>query len=129
MPLVVIDVRGIPPGCHKVEQSDLLAVLARAPGDAPRLCWRLPIEECFRFVVLARRIAESLPHAGYSADPTPTSPPAYNLSPASSFGKMALSGPGSPRQRRHALWLDETSGQPAPGTGQAGGEYTCRYGA
>ncbi|MCB0616944.1 MAG: hypothetical protein KDC75_26680, partial [Phaeodactylibacter sp.] len=63
VPLVVIDVQrggpstGLP---TKVEQSDLLAVLYGQPGDAPKVVLApSTIEECFHFVILARRIAES----------------------------------------------------------------------
>lgn len=63
VPLVVIDVQrggpstGLP---TKVEQSDLLAVLYGQAGDAPKVVMApATIEECFHFVILARKIAES----------------------------------------------------------------------
>jgi 2-oxoglutarate ferredoxin oxidoreductase subunit alpha len=63
VPLVIIDVQrggpstGLP---TKVEQSDLLAVLYGQPGDAPKIVIApATIEECFHFVVLARKLAES----------------------------------------------------------------------
>ena len=62
IPLVVILVQrggpstGLP---TKVEQGDLLAVLYGEPGDTPKVVLApATIEECFHFVVLARRLAE-----------------------------------------------------------------------
>ncbi len=63
IPLVIVDVQrggpstGLP---TKVEQGDLLAVLYGTPGDAPKIILApSTIEECFHFVVLARKLAES----------------------------------------------------------------------
>ena len=43
----------------KVEQGDLMAVLHGTPGDAPKIVLApATIEECFHFVVLARKLAE-----------------------------------------------------------------------
>ena len=63
IPLVIIDVQrggpstGLP---TKVEQGDLLAVLYGAAGDAPKIILApSTIEECFHFVILARKLAES----------------------------------------------------------------------
>ncbi len=63
IPLVIVDVQrggpstGLP---TKVEQSDLLAVLYGAAGDAPKVIMAAStIEECFHFVILARKIAET----------------------------------------------------------------------
>ncbi len=63
IPLVVIDVQrggpstGLP---TKVEQSDLLAVLYGQPGASPKIVLAAStIEECFHFVILARKLAES----------------------------------------------------------------------
>jgi 2-oxoglutarate ferredoxin oxidoreductase subunit alpha len=62
IPLVIVLVQrggpstGLP---TKVEQGDLLAALYGAPGDAPKIVLApATIEECFHFVVLARRLAE-----------------------------------------------------------------------
>jgi 2-oxoglutarate ferredoxin oxidoreductase subunit alpha len=63
VPLVIVDVQrggpstGLP---TKVEQGDLLAVLYGDPGDAPKVIL-VPssIEECFHFVILARKLAEA----------------------------------------------------------------------
>ncbi len=63
LPLVIVDVQrggpstGLP---TKVEQGDLLAVLYGQPGDTPKIVLAAStIEECFHFVILARKIAES----------------------------------------------------------------------
>ncbi|MBL7473945.1 2-oxoacid:acceptor oxidoreductase subunit alpha [Robertkochia sediminum] len=63
IPLVIIDVQrggpstGLP---TKVEQSDLLAAIYGEAGDAPKIVLAAAtIEECFQFVVLARKLAES----------------------------------------------------------------------
>jgi len=63
IPLVVIDVQrggpstGLP---TKVEQGDLLAVLYGQPGAVPKIVLAAAtIEECFHFVILARKLAES----------------------------------------------------------------------
>jgi len=62
VPLVVVVVQrggpstGLP---TKVEQGDLMAVLWASPGDAPKVVLApSTIEECFHFMVLARRLAE-----------------------------------------------------------------------
>ena len=62
IPLVVVVVQrggpstGLP---TKVEQGDLLAALYGEPGDTPKVILApATIEECFHFVILARRIAE-----------------------------------------------------------------------
>lgn len=63
IPLVIIDVQrggpstGLP---TKVEQGDLLSTLYGAPGDSPKVILAAAtISECFHFVTLARRLAES----------------------------------------------------------------------
>ncbi|MFC2175450.1 2-oxoacid:acceptor oxidoreductase subunit alpha [Bacteroidota bacterium] len=63
IPLVIVDVQrggpstGLP---TKVEQSDLLAILYGQPGDAPKIVLApSTIEECFHYMILARKIAES----------------------------------------------------------------------
>jgi 2-oxoglutarate ferredoxin oxidoreductase subunit alpha len=63
IPLVIIDVQrggpstGLP---TKVEQADLLSSLYGEPGDAPKIIIApATIEECFHFVILARKLAES----------------------------------------------------------------------
>ncbi len=63
IPLVIIDVQrggpstGLP---TKVEQGDLLACLFGATGDSPKVVLAAStISECFHFVILARKLAES----------------------------------------------------------------------
>lgn len=63
VPLVIVNVQrggpstGLP---TKVEQGDLLAALYGQPGDTPKIILAAAtIEECFHFVILARKIAES----------------------------------------------------------------------
>lgn len=63
IPLVIVNVQrggpstGLP---TKVEQGDLLATLYGQPGDSPKIIIApSTIEECFQFVILARKLAES----------------------------------------------------------------------
>ncbi len=63
IPLVVVDVQrggpatGLP---TRVEQSDLLAALYGSPGDVPKIVMApASIEECFHFMVTARKLAET----------------------------------------------------------------------
>lgn len=63
VPLVIVNVQrggpstGLP---TKVEQGDLLATLYGQPGDTPKIVLAAStIEECFQFVILARKIAEA----------------------------------------------------------------------
>ncbi len=63
IPLVVIDVQrggpstGLP---TKVEQGDLLTALYGQPGAVPKIVMAAAtIEECFHFVILARKLAET----------------------------------------------------------------------
>lgn len=63
LPLVIINVQrggpstGLP---TKVEQSDLLAAIYGEAGDAPKIVLAAStIQECFHFVILARKLAET----------------------------------------------------------------------
>jgi 2-oxoglutarate ferredoxin oxidoreductase subunit alpha len=63
LPLVIINVQrggpstGLP---TKVEQGDLLSCLYGAPGDSPKVVVAAAtISECFHFVIMARKLAES----------------------------------------------------------------------
>jgi 2-oxoglutarate ferredoxin oxidoreductase subunit alpha len=63
VPLVIVDVQrggpatGLP---TKVEQGDLLSSLFGMPGDAPKVVMApSTIEECFHFIVTARKLAEA----------------------------------------------------------------------
>ncbi|MEZ5355650.1 MAG: 2-oxoacid:acceptor oxidoreductase subunit alpha [Bryobacteraceae bacterium] len=62
IPLVVVVVQrggpstGLP---TKIEQGDLLAALYASPGDSPKIVLApATIEECFHFMILARKLAE-----------------------------------------------------------------------
>jgi 2-oxoglutarate ferredoxin oxidoreductase subunit alpha len=63
VPLVIIDVQRGSPSTGlptKVEQGDLLACIYGAPGDSPKVVIAAAtISECFHFVVMARKLAES----------------------------------------------------------------------
>jgi 2-oxoglutarate ferredoxin oxidoreductase subunit alpha len=131
VPLVVIDVQrggpstGLP---TKVEQSDLLAVLYGQPGDAPKVVLApATIEECFHFVILARKIAESfrmpvilLSDANLATGVQPFPRPELRedwLSPPVDQSPWKENG--------HPFEWDEKTGlsrRPVPG--QTGGEYT-----
>ena len=63
IPLVIVDVQrggpstGLP---TKIEQGDLLSSLYGVPGDSPKIVMAAAtIDDCFQFVPLARRLAES----------------------------------------------------------------------
>lgn len=131
IPLVVLCVQrggpstGLP---TKIEQGDLLAALYGCPGDAPKVILApATIEECFQFVVLARRLAEDLRG------------PVLVLSDAN----LATGVQPWPRPKADASWLAgpidtspwdddlppydwaaETGLSPRPVPGQRGGEYT-----
>jgi 2-oxoglutarate ferredoxin oxidoreductase subunit alpha len=62
IPLVIVDVQrggpstGLP---TKIEQGDLLAALFAAAGDAPKIIMAAAtVEECFHFMITARKLAE-----------------------------------------------------------------------
>jgi 2-oxoglutarate ferredoxin oxidoreductase subunit alpha len=63
VPLVIVDVQRGSPSTGlptKVEQGDLLSTLYGAPGDSPKVVVAAAtISECFHFVVMARKLAES----------------------------------------------------------------------
>ena len=63
IPLVIVDVQrggpstGLP---TKIEQGDLLSTLYGVPGDSPKIVMAAAtIDDCFHFVSIARRLAES----------------------------------------------------------------------
>jgi len=62
VPLVVVVVQRVGPSTGlptKIEQGDLLAALYASPGDAPKIILApATIEECFHFIVMARKLAE-----------------------------------------------------------------------
>jgi 2-oxoglutarate ferredoxin oxidoreductase subunit alpha len=130
IPLVVLVVQrggpstGLP---TKVEQGDLLAVLFGEPGDAPKVVLApATLEECFHFMVLARKLAEEVRG------------PVVVLTDAN----LATGVAPFPRPRPEAGWLappidqtpwpeglaaydwDARTGlSPRPVPGQRGGEY------
>jgi len=63
LPLVIIDVQRGSPSTGlptRVEQADLMAAVNGAPGDAPKIVLApSSIEECFHFVITARKLAET----------------------------------------------------------------------
>ena len=72
VPLVIVDVQRGSPSTGlptKVEQGDLLASLYGAPGDSPKVVMAAAtISECFHFVVMARKLAESFRTPGDHSD-------------------------------------------------------------
>ena len=131
IPLVIIDVQrggpstGLP---TKVEQGDLLAVLYGEPGDAPKIVLApSSIEECFHFIILARKLAEAFRTpvfvltdtnlaTGVSPFPRPTITEDWLASPIDQ----------SPWKEdvRPYHWDAETGLSKRPIPGQAGGMYT-----
>ena len=130
LPLVIVVVQrggpstGLP---TRVEQGDLLSVLFGTPGDAPKIVMApSSIEECFDFVITARKLAESF------------RTPVVLLTDAN----LASGVQPFPRPELKAEWLappvdqspwngdvaaydwDKTTGiSPRPIPGQPGGEY------
>ncbi len=111
----------------KVEQGDLLATLFGTPGDAPKVVLAAAtIEECFHFVVTARKLAEAFRTpaivltdanlaTGVAPFPRPNPEEAW-LSPPVDL---------SPWQEgvEPYAWDPDTGLSPRPVPGQAGGEY------
>jgi 2-oxoglutarate ferredoxin oxidoreductase subunit alpha len=111
----------------KVEQGDLMAALFAAPGDAPKVILApSTLEECFHFVILARKLAEEF------------RTPVLVLSDAN----LATGVAPFPRPKATADWMappldqtpweeglspydwdPETGLSPRPIPGQRGGEY------
>lgn len=131
VPLVIVDVQrggpstGLP---TKVEQGDLLYSIFGQPGDNPKIVIApATIEECFQFVILARKLAETfrmpviiLTDANLATGVTPFARPKINaewFSPPidQSRWKKAV----SPYN-----WDTETGLSQRPVPGQKGGEYT-----
>lgn len=130
IPLVIVVVQrggpstGLP---TKVEQGDLLASLFGEPGDTPKIVLApATIEECFHFVILARRLAESfrtpvmvLTDANLATGVQPFPRPA----PEAEW--LAPPIDQSPWQQGVPPfdWDAETGLSPRPIPGQPGGEY------
>ncbi len=131
VPLVLIDVQrggpstGLP---TKVEQSDLLAALYGQPGDVPKIIMApATIEECFHFVILARKIAEAfripvmiLSDANLATGVQPFTRPQLQ--------KEWLSLPVDQTAWEEGIrpyeWNEQTGLSKRPIPGQKGGEYT-----
>lgn len=130
IPLVIIVVQrggpstGLP---TKVEQGDLLAALYGEPGDAPKVVIAAAtIAECFHFVVMARKLAESfrtpvilLTDANLATGVQPYPRPKPNA------GWMALPVDQSAWDETVAAfnWDPDTGLSPRPIPGMRGGEY------
>lgn len=130
VPLVVVDVQrggpstGLP---TKVEQGDLLSSIYGHPGDSPKIVLAAAtIEECFHFMITARRLAEAfripvivLTDANLATGVQPF--------PRPEISEDWFSSPidQSPWQEEIPPfnWDDETGLSQRPIPGQKGGEY------
>jgi len=111
----------------KVEQGDLLAALFGQPGDTPKIVLApATIEECFHFVVLARRLAEEFRTpvlvltdanlaTGVSSFPRPKLDPEWIAPPVDQSPWPAGLAPFD--------WNADTGLSLRPIPGQRGGEY------
>lgn len=131
VPVIIIDVQRGGPSTGmptKVEQSDLLAALYGQPGDTPKVVLApSTIEECFQFVVMARKIAESFrtpviilsdANLGTGVQPFPR-PQLKSEWLASPIDQSAWAEHVPPFD-----WDKETGLSRRPIPGQRGGEYT-----
>lgn len=111
----------------KVEQSDLLAALHASPGDAPKIILApSDHEECFHFVILARKLAEEfrtpvlvLSDANLATGVAPFPRPEIReewLAPPVDTSPW-------PGELQPYDWDPETGLSPRPVPGQRGGEY------
>ncbi len=130
IPLVLIDVQrggpstGLP---TKGEQGDLLAALYGQPGDTPKVVLApATIEECFHFVILARKLAEEFRTpvlvltdsnlaTGVTSMPRPKVEPDWLAGPLDQSPWPAGLAPFD--------WDAETGLSVRPIPGQRGGEY------
>ena len=130
IPLLIIDVQrggpstGLP---TRVEQGDLLAALFGQPGDTPTIVLApTTIEECFHFVITARKLAETfrtpvilLSDAALATAQTPFRRP----EPRHEW----LAPPVDPSAWDETVppyaWDPETGLSPRPVPGQPGGEF------
>ncbi|MBQ36412.1 MAG: 2-oxoglutarate oxidoreductase [Gemmatimonadaceae bacterium] len=130
IPLVIIDVQrggpstGLP---TRVEQGDLLAALFGQPGDTPVIALApTTIEECFHFVITARKLAESFrtPVILLSDASLATAQQPF---PRPSVHEEWLAPPVDPSPWQQDVppyaWDPETGLSQRPIPGQRGGEY------
>ncbi len=111
----------------KVEQGDLLSVLFGTPGDAPKVVIApATIEECFHFVVTARKLAEAfrtpvilLSDANLATGVQPFPRPEIQSDWFSPPPDQSPWQDGVPPFD----WAESTGLSPRPVPGQAGGEY------
>ncbi len=130
LPLVVVVVQrggpstGLP---TKVEQGDLLSVLYGVPGDAPKVVLApSTIEECFHFVILARRLAEELRGPVILLSDTNLATGVQPFERPRLEPEWLASPPDQtpwPEGKPPYDWDDETGISLRPIPGQRGGEY------
>ncbi len=130
VPLVIVNVQrggpstGLP---TKVEQGDLLACIYGQPGDTPNIVIApSTIEECFQFVILARKLAESfrmpvtiLTDANLATGQQPFPRPKINHD---WFAAPVDQSPWKEGVRPYE-WDEETGLSKRPIPGQVGGMY------
>jgi 2-oxoglutarate ferredoxin oxidoreductase subunit alpha len=130
VPLVVIVVQrggpstGLP---TKIEQGDLMAALHASPGDAPKIVLApATIEECFHFIIMARKLAEDfrgpvivLSDANLATGQQPFPKPQPNEAWLSSPLDQSAWDPNV----EAFAWDVETGLSRRPVPGQRGGEY------
>jgi len=112
----------------KVEQGDLMAALHASPGDAPKIILApSDHEECFHFVILARRLAEAfrtpvmvLSDANLATGVAPFPRP----KPRADWMAPAIDQSPWEEAVEPYDWDPDTGLSPRPVPGQAGGEYT-----
>jgi 2-oxoglutarate ferredoxin oxidoreductase subunit alpha len=130
IPLIIVNVQrggpstGLP---TKVEQADLLSSLYAQPGDAPRVVLAASsVEECFHFMVLARKLAEGfrIPVIVLSDANLATG---LSLFPRPELKEEWLSPPVDqspwPEGLKPFQWDPETGLSARPIPGQKGGAY------
>ena len=130
VPLVVVVVQrggpstGLP---TKVEQGDLMAALYASPGDSPKIVLApATIEECFHFMITARKLAEQfrgpvivLSDANLATGQQPFPKPQVNTA---WFAPPIDQSPWDPEEPPLA-WDPKTGLSRRPIPGQRGGEY------
>lgn len=130
IPLVIVDVQrggpstGLP---TRVEQSDLLAALYAAPGDAPKIILAPSnIEECFHMMIRAREIAEEIrgPVIVLSDANLATGQQAYSRPEAdTSWLAAPIDQSAWPEGKKPYDWDAFTGGSKRAIPGQKGGAY------